>query len=45
MKIINNRIEKFTIKAGIIAIIGINKETIYILLKQKGPSARLTKSF
>jgi len=45
MKMISSKTEKFTAKAGIMAIIGITKAAMYILLKQKGPSARLAKSF
>lgn len=43
MKIINKGIEKFTINAGMMAIIGKINARIYILLKHNRPSARWAK--
>jgi hypothetical protein len=44
-KTISKAIEKFTIIAGMMPIIGIINAAIYILLKQNNPSARFEKLF
>ncbi len=44
MKMISKGLEKSTIKAGIMAIIGIINAAMYMLLKHRSPSARLLKS-
>ncbi len=41
---VSKGLEKFTIKAGIMAIIGIINAAMYMLLKHRNPSARLEKS-